>query len=48
MFAAFDLGNLSLPQTEWLCDRVISLPIHTEMDDEQLQYIISSVQDFFS
>jgi dTDP-4-amino-4,6-dideoxygalactose transaminase len=48
MFAAFDLGNLSLPQTEWLCERVISLPIHTEMDDEQLQHIISSVQRFFS
>lgn len=48
MFAAFNLGNLSLPQTEWLCDRVISLPIHTEMDDEQLQHIISSVQHFFS
>ena len=47
MFAAFDLGKLSLPQTEWLCDRVISLPIHTEMDDEQLQYIIQSVQSFF-
>lgn len=47
MFAAFDLENLSLPQTEWLCDRVISLPIHTEMDDEQLQHIIISVQNFF-
>jgi UDP-2-acetamido-2-deoxy-ribo-hexuluronate aminotransferase len=47
MFAAFDLGNLSLPQTEWLCERVISLPIHTEMDDEQLQYIIQSVLGYF-
>ena len=47
MFAAFNLQNLSLPQTEWLCDRVISLPIHTEMDDEQLQYIIQSVLRFF-
>jgi dTDP-4-amino-4,6-dideoxygalactose transaminase len=47
MFAAFDLGNLSLPQTEWLCERVISLPIHTEMDDEQLQHVIQSVLGFF-
>jgi dTDP-4-amino-4,6-dideoxygalactose transaminase len=47
MFASFDLGNLSLPQTEWLCDRVISLPIHTEMDDEQLQHVIQSVLGFF-
>ena len=47
MFSAFDLGNLSLPQTEWLCERVISLPIHTEMDDEQLQHVIQSVLGFF-
>jgi dTDP-4-amino-4,6-dideoxygalactose transaminase len=47
MFAAFNLQNLSLPQTEWLCDHVISLPIHTEMDDEQLQHIIQTVQNFF-
>lgn len=44
MFSAFNLGNLSLPQTEWLCDHVISLPIHTEMDDEQLRYITESIR----
>lgn len=48
MFVAFNLQNLQLPQTEWLCEHVISLPIHTEMDDEQLQFIIQTVQNFFT
>jgi dTDP-4-amino-4,6-dideoxygalactose transaminase len=48
MFAAFHLQDLQLPQTEWLCNHVISLPIHTEMDDEQLEYIIDNVKKFFA
>lgn len=35
-----------LPVTDYLTERVISLPIHTEMDDEQMNYIISSVLEF--
>ena len=31
------------PVTEELCKHVISLPMHTELDDEQLQYITSSL-----
>jgi dTDP-4-amino-4,6-dideoxygalactose transaminase len=34
------------PVTEDLCTSVVSLPIHTEMDTEQLNYIISSVLEF--
>jgi UDP-2-acetamido-2-deoxy-ribo-hexuluronate aminotransferase len=34
------------PVTEMLCKKVISLPMHTELDEEQLQYITSSVLDF--
>lgn len=48
MFATFNLQYLQLPQTEWLCNHVISLPIHTEMDDEQLEYIIDNVKKFFA
>ena len=47
MFAAFDLQNLQLPLTEQLCRQVISLPIHTEMDEQQLSYIIENVLTFF-
>jgi dTDP-4-amino-4,6-dideoxygalactose transaminase len=34
------------PITEQLCQTVISLPVHTEMDQEQLDHITSSVLEF--
>ena len=37
-----------LPVTVTLCDQVISLPIHTEMDEEQSKYIVKHVKAFFS
>ena len=36
------------PVAEGLCDNVISLPIHTEMDKEQQQYIVETVKSFFA
>jgi dTDP-4-amino-4,6-dideoxygalactose transaminase len=47
MFSKFNLGHLHLPLTEALCEQVISLPIHTEMDEQQLDYIIQHVLSFF-
>ncbi len=47
---AFDgRGKVSgqLKVTDWLTDRVISLPIHTEMDEEQLKFIVDGVKSFF-
>ncbi len=38
----------TLPNTEMLCQSVISLPMHTELDTEQLTYISETVQTFFS
>ncbi|MCB0501097.1 MAG: DegT/DnrJ/EryC1/StrS family aminotransferase [Bacteroidetes bacterium] len=35
------------PNTNELCDTVISLPIHTEMNNEILDYISSSVKEFY-
>jgi dTDP-4-amino-4,6-dideoxygalactose transaminase len=43
MFAHYETAKVSLPVTDWLTDRVISLPIHTEMDNEQLEFITSKV-----
>jgi len=40
--------GFTLPTTEMLCKEVISLPIHTEMEAEIQDYIISSVQEFFT
>ncbi len=34
------------PVTEMLCSSVISLPMHTELDEEQLAYITSSLLEF--
>ncbi len=34
------------PVTENLCANVLSLPIHTEMDEEQLKYITDAVLEF--
>jgi dTDP-4-amino-4,6-dideoxygalactose transaminase len=44
-----DLGyqNGSLPHSEELCNRVLSLPMHTEMEQIQLEYVSEQVQQFF-
>ena len=46
MFSAFGSENTNLPVTDWLTERVLSLPIHTELHDEQLEFICSSVAEF--
>jgi UDP-2-acetamido-2-deoxy-ribo-hexuluronate aminotransferase len=38
----------TLPVTEQLCQEVLSLPMHTELDDEQLGYIVKTIQNFFA
>ena len=48
MFEAFGGSDYTLPVTDWLTERVISLPIHTELDDEQLQYITDHVLQFIN
>jgi dTDP-4-amino-4,6-dideoxygalactose transaminase len=46
MFDAFGLANLDLPVTDWLTERVISLPMHTELDEEQLTLISTEVLNY--
>jgi UDP-2-acetamido-2-deoxy-ribo-hexuluronate aminotransferase len=46
MFASFGGADYNLEKTDWLTHRVISLPIHTEMDEEQLSYITQKVLEF--
>lgn len=43
---AFGVGDF--PVCEDLCTRVLSLPIHTEMDNEALNYIIDNIKGFKS
>jgi UDP-2-acetamido-2-deoxy-ribo-hexuluronate aminotransferase len=46
MFATMGGSNYQLPTTDWLTERVISLPMHTELDQEQLDHIVSKVLAF--
>jgi UDP-2-acetamido-2-deoxy-ribo-hexuluronate aminotransferase len=43
MLKAFSTTNVSLPVTDMLQDCVISLPMHTELTTEELNYITQSV-----
>ena len=46
-FSAYVETGFNLPVTEMLCDSVLSLPIHTEMNEELLSFICSKVSAFF-
>jgi UDP-2-acetamido-2-deoxy-ribo-hexuluronate aminotransferase len=46
-FRSFAPDDFMLPATEELCSSVISLPIHTEMDESSQSYIIKNVCEFF-
>ena len=48
MFAQSDSPIADMPLTDWLTSRVISLPIHTEMDQEQLEYITKHILEFIN
>lgn len=40
-------GEGDFPVAEKLSKTVLSLPMHTELDEEQLQYIVQVIKDFF-
>jgi UDP-2-acetamido-2-deoxy-ribo-hexuluronate aminotransferase len=46
MFDAFGGRDYDLPVTDWLTERVISLPMHTELDEEQQAFISNTVLQF--
>jgi dTDP-4-amino-4,6-dideoxygalactose transaminase len=48
MFDAFGGSNFQLPVTDWLTERVISLPMHTELTNEQLSLITSEVLTYIN
>lgn len=48
MFSKFNTASQNMPVTDWLTERVISLPIHTELGEEQLKYITSKVLDYIN
>jgi len=46
MFAAFGGADFDLERTDWLTHRVVSLPMHTELDEEQQEYITKKVLEY--
>jgi UDP-2-acetamido-2-deoxy-ribo-hexuluronate aminotransferase len=47
-FQQFVTTNFKLDTTELLCNEVLSLPIHTEMNREDMEWVCSKVQSFFT
>ena len=48
MFEHFNVGSQAMPVTDWLTQRVISLPIHSELDEEQLNFITTKVLEYLN
>ncbi len=46
-YSYLDLGDEAFPVTNRLCDSVLSLPIHTELNIDQLKYICDNIYKFF-
>jgi len=40
--------DVTLPVTEYLCNRIMALPMGTDMETEQLEYITSTIKNYFS
>ena len=47
-FGSYRFDNKMFPVTINLCQRVLSLPMHTELETEQLDYIVNHVINFFN
>jgi dTDP-4-amino-4,6-dideoxygalactose transaminase len=47
-FQQYVSAEFRLSTSETLCEQVLSLPIHTEINMDHIKFIISSVQSFFS
>jgi dTDP-4-amino-4,6-dideoxygalactose transaminase len=48
MFATFGGADYILEKTDWLTHRVVSLPMHTELDEEQQNFITQKVLGFLN
>lgn len=48
MFSYFNAALQHMPVTDWLTERVISLPMHSELDEEQLTFITKKVLEYIN
>jgi len=44
---ALGLGHFHLPETERISKEVVSLPLNTEISDEQVEFVIESIRNFY-
>ena len=44
---ALSLGRFILPETESLCHEVLSLPMHPELGNDDIEYVIETVREFY-
>lgn len=47
-FKALGLMHFKLPRTEWMFKRALMLPMHTELSDEQVEYVADCIKEFYS
>ena len=47
-FKALGLSHFHLPRTERLFQDVLMLPLHTELSDEQVEYVCQTIQEFYA
>ncbi|MDP2932047.1 MAG: DegT/DnrJ/EryC1/StrS family aminotransferase [Chloroflexota bacterium] len=45
---ALKLGHFPLPETERVSQEVLSLPLHTELSNKQVEYVIDCIRKFYS
>lgn len=45
---ALGLTHFHLPETERICKEVVSLPMYPELKNEQVEYVIDCVRDFYN
>ncbi len=48
MFSTIEFSKGDLANTEWLTSRVISLPMHTELSENQQLYIINHIKNYLN
>lgn len=47
-YSVFKYDTDNLQNSKWLCKHVLSLPMHTELDSEQIDFITNSIIEFYS
>ena len=48
MFSSIDVSKGDLSHTEWLTTRVISLPMHTELTEQQQLFIVNHIKNYLN